>query len=48
MSVILSIRAPIGSKPPSHHLVLDRVFWIERTVAPWRNSSGEFGKWWSA
>jgi transposase len=42
---ILSIRAPNGRKPINHRLVLDGVFWIARTGAPWRDLPEEFGKW---
>lgn len=37
---------PKRGRPPSdHRLVLDGVFWIARTGAPWRDLPGEFGKW---
>ena len=42
---ILSVRAPNGRKPTNHRLVLDGVFWIARTGAPWRDLPEEFGKW---
>ena len=34
-----------GRPPGDHRLVLDGVFWIARTGAPWRDLPGEFGKW---
>ena len=35
-----------GARPPSNHRrVLDGVFWIARTGAPWRDLPEEFGKW---
>ena len=37
---ILSVRAPNGRKPTNHRLVLDGVFWIARTGAPWRDRGG--------
>src|SRR6056297_1296606 len=42
---ILAVRAPNGRKPTSHRLVLDGIFWIARTGAPWRDLPEEFGKW---
>lgn len=42
---IQAIRAPNGRKPSNHRLVLDGVFWIARTGAPWRDLPEEFGKW---
>ncbi len=42
---ILSVRAPNGRKPNDHRLVLDGVFWIARSGAPWRDLPEEFGKW---
>ena len=42
---LLAIRAPNGRKPTHHRLVLDGVFWIARTGAPWRDLPEEFGKW---
>ena len=34
-----------GRKPRNHRLVLDGIFWIARTGAPWRDLPGDFGKW---
>ena len=42
---IFAVRAPNGRKPTNHRLVLDGIFWIARTGAPWRDLPGEFGKW---
>lgn len=42
---ILDVRAPNGRKPNNHRLVLDGIFWIARTGAPWRDLPEEFGKW---
>jgi len=42
---ILAVRAPNGRKPTNHRLVLNGVFWIARTGAPWRDLPEEFGKW---
>ena len=42
---IFTVRAPNGRKAVNHRLVLDGVFWIARTGAPWRDLPGEFGKW---
>lgn len=44
---VLAVRAPNGRKPVNHHLVLDGIFWIARTGAPWRDPPEEFGKWFS-
>ena len=42
---ILAVRAPNGRKPTNHRRVLDGIFWIARTGAPWRGLPEEFGKW---
>lgn len=42
---ILAVRAPTGRKPTNHRLVLDGIFWIARTGAPWRDLPEDFGKW---
>lgn len=42
---ILAARAPNGRKPTNHRLVLDGIFWIARTGAPWRDLPEDFGKW---
>ena len=42
---IKAIRQPNGRKPVDHRRVLDGVFWIARTGAPWRDLPEEFGKW---
>ncbi len=34
-----------GRPPQDHRRVLDGVFWIARTGAPWRDLPGDFGKW---
>ena len=34
-----------GRPPKDHRRVLDGVFWIARTGAPWRDLPAEFGKW---
>ena len=34
-----------GRPPPDHRLMLDGIFWIARTGAPWRDLPEEFGKW---
>ena len=34
-----------GRPPANHRLVLDGVFWIARTGAPWRDLHEYFGKW---
>ena len=39
-------RGPKRGRPPGNHrLVLDGVFWIGRTGAPWRDLPEFFGKW---
>ena len=39
-------RGPKRGRPPGdHRLVLDGVFWIGRTGAPWRDLPEFFGKW---
>lgn len=42
---ITAIRGRGGRPPEDHRLVLDGVFWITRTGAPWRDLPEEFGKW---
>lgn len=42
---IQAARRPNGRKPDNHRLVLDGIFWIARTGAPWRDLPEEFGKW---
>lgn len=34
-----------GRPPGDHRRVLDGIFWIARTGAPWRDLPDEFGKW---
>lgn len=42
---ILSVRASNGRQPTNHRRVLDGIFWIARTGAPWRDLPKMFGKW---
>ncbi len=42
---IRAVRHPNGRKPADHRLVLNGIFWIARTGAPWRDLPEEFGKW---
>ncbi len=42
---IRGVRHQNGRKPADHRLVLDGIFWIARTGAPWRDLPEEFGKW---
>lgn len=36
----------LGGRPPAdHRRVLDGIFWIARTGAPWRDLPAEFGHW---
>ena len=44
---ITAIRGRGGRPQTDHRLVLDGVFWITRTGAPWRDLPEEFGKWFS-
>jgi transposase len=40
------VRGPKRGRPAGNHrLVLDGVFWIARTGAPWRDLPGYFGPW---
>ncbi len=34
-----------GRPPSDHRLILDAIFWIARTEAPWRDLDARFGKW---
>lgn len=36
-----------GRPPANHRRVLDGIFWIARTGAPWRDLPEELGKWYS-
>ncbi len=40
--------AATGRPPADRRLVVDGIFWILRTGAPWRDLPGEFGKWQTA
>ncbi|MFY0311685.1 IS5 family transposase [Leisingera sp. D0M16] len=42
---IQTTRTPNGRKPTNHRPVLDGIFWIAQTGAPWRDLPEEFGKW---
>lgn len=42
---IRAVRQPNGRSASNHRLVLDGIFWIARTGAPWRDLPEEFGKW---
>jgi transposase len=39
-------KSALGGRPPAdHRRVLDGIFWIARTGAPWRDLPSEFGNW---
>ena len=42
---ITAMRGPGGRGTADHRRVLDGIFWIARTGAPWRDLPEEFGKW---
>ena len=42
---INAIRGRGGRPATDHRKVLDGIFWIARTGAPWRDLPKEFGKW---
>ena len=42
---IRAVRHPNGRKPVDHRLVLNGIFWIARTGAPWRDLPEVFGEW---
>lgn len=42
---VVGIRGRGGRPATDHRLILDGVFWIARTGAPWRDLPEEFGKW---
>ena len=42
---VRAARRPNGRKATNHRLVMDGIFWIARTGAPWRDLPEEFGKW---
>ena len=42
----VTVRGPKrGRRADNHRLVLDGVFWIARTGAPWRDLPDHFGNW---
>ena len=42
----VTVRGPQRGRPADNHrLVLDGVFWIARTGAPWRDLPDHFGNW---
>jgi transposase len=42
----LTSPSPLGGRPPKdHRKMLDGVFWINRTGAPWRDLPETFGNW---
>ncbi len=41
---ICAVRASNGRKPINHRRVLDGIFWIARTGAPWRDLPEEWGQ----
>jgi len=42
----VTARGPRRGRPAGNHrLVLDGIFWIARTGAPWRDLPDDFGKW---
>jgi transposase len=44
--LFLTTASARGGRPPGNHRrVLDGVFWIARTGAPWRDLPAEFGNW---
>ena len=45
-AAFLTSPSPHGGRPPNdHRKVLDGVFWINRTGAPWRDLPDAFGNW---
>jgi transposase len=42
---VVGIRGRGGRPATDHRLILDGIFWIARTGAPWRDLPEEFGKW---
>jgi transposase len=42
---VIETGAKRGRPPSDHRRVLDGIFWIARTGAPWRDLPDEFGKW---
>lgn len=42
----VTVKGPKRGRPAGNHrLVLDGVFWIARTGAPWRDLPDDFGNW---
>ena len=40
------VGGPLSGRPPSdHRRILDGIFWVTRTGAPWRDLPEELGKW---
>jgi transposase len=42
---VIAIGPKSGRPPGDHRRVLDGIFWIARTGAPWRDLPHEFGNW---
>jgi transposase len=43
---ISNLSGSVGGRPPhNHRRVLDAVFWLMQTGAPWRDLPEEFGNW---
>ena len=42
---VVAVRGQGGRPAANHRRVLDGIFWIARTGAPWRDLPEEFGKW---
>jgi len=42
---VFPARAKTGRPPADRRTVVDGIFWILRTGAPWRDLPEEFGKW---
>jgi len=40
----VAVRQPNGRRPVDHRRVLDGIFWIAHTGAPWRDLPDDFGK----
>ena len=40
----VAVRQPNGRRPVDYRRVLDGIFWIAHTGAPWRDLPDDFGK----
>jgi len=45
LAPLLPKRARVGRRPKDHRLILNALYWLLRTGAPWRDLPERFGPW---